>query len=135
MPDITHVIDTSALIAYFKQEEGNQGFADLLTCEDNVLAMHIINLGEVYYVYYRADGQDRAEDVWSKAKAFLRIDNTIDEEFMKRVGRWKGTNSMSYADAFAAALAENNAVPLVTTDHGDFDAIAAAGLLLIEWLR
>lgn len=62
MPVITHVVDASALIAYFKEEPGHERFAKLLADEENVLAIHIVNLCEVYYAYYRSDGQSRAEE-------------------------------------------------------------------------
>lgn len=42
----THIVDASALIAYFKSEEGHEKFADLLRDERNVLAMHTVNLCE-----------------------------------------------------------------------------------------
>lgn len=135
MPVITHVVDASALIAYFKEEPGHERFAELLADEENVLAIHIVNLCEVYYAYYRSDGQSRAEEAWAKAISFLRVLEKANESFMKRVGRWKATQSIPLGDAFAAATAENDAVPLVTTDHTDFDPIDRSGVLQIEWLR
>jgi predicted nucleic acid-binding protein len=135
MSAITHVVDASALIAYFKEESGYKRFAGLLADEENVLAIHIVNLCEVYYSYYRSDGPEQAEEVWAKAISFLRVLEKADESFMKRVGRWKATQGIPLGDAFAAATAENDAVPLVTTDHMDFDPIAESGILQIEWLR
>jgi predicted nucleic acid-binding protein len=135
MPEITHIIDASALIAYFKGEPGYERFAGFLADEENVLAIHIVNLCEVYYGYFRSDGQDKAEEVWSKAINFLRVLEKANDSFMKRVGRWKATQHISLADAFAAASAENDGVPLVTTDHLEFDPIEKSGLLQIEWLR
>ncbi len=135
MPAITHVVDASALIAYFKGEPGHECFAELLADEENVLAIHIVNLLEVYYGYYRSDGPERAEEAWAKAVSFLQVLEKADESFIKRVGRWKATQNISLADAFAAATAENDAVPLVTTDHSHFDPIDRGGMLQIEWLR
>ncbi len=37
----THIVDASALIAYFKQEPGHENLASLLGDEHNLLAMHI----------------------------------------------------------------------------------------------
>ena len=135
MPPITHIVDASALIAYFNDEPGHERFAELLSDQENVLAIHIINLLEVYYGYYRSDGPDWAEDAWAKAVSFLQVLEKADESFIKRVGRWKATQDISLGDAFAAATAENDAVPLVTTDHTDFDPIEQSGILQIEWLR
>ena len=140
MPSITHVVDASAVIAYFKGEEGHERFAEILGDEENFLAIHIVNLLEVYYHYYRSDGPDRAGDAWANAIGFLHVLQKADESFVKRVGRWIATRRIaagefSMADAFAATTAEDNGVPLVTTDHGTFDPINEGGLLQIEWLR
>jgi predicted nucleic acid-binding protein len=132
---LTHVVDASALIAYFKEEEGNKKFAELLADEENVLAIHATNLCEVYYGYLRSDGADRADEAWQRAIDILGVIEAIDAQFMKRVGRWKVDHKLGLADAFAAATAEENACPLVTTDRNDFGAIEAAGALQIVWLR
>ena len=135
MPAISHVVDASALIAYFKQEPGHERFAELLADEENILAIHIVSLCETYYSYYRSDGASRAEEAWAKATSFLRVLEKVDESFIKRVGRWKVTQAIPLGDAFAAATAENDGVPLVTTDHEHFDRIGQSGALQIEWLR
>jgi hypothetical protein len=41
----------------------------------------------------------------------------------------------SFADAFALALAERLNIPLVTTDHHEFDAIERKGHFRFLWLR
>ena len=135
MTAITHVVDASALIAYFKGEQGHEGFAELLADDENILAIHIVNLCEVYYSYYRSDGPNQAEEAWNKAISFLQVLEEADESFMKRVGRWKATRPIPLGDAFAAATAENYGVPLVTTNHTDFDHIGQSSELEIEWLR
>ncbi len=140
MSTTTHVVDACALIAYFKGGAGHERFTELLAEEENVLAIHIVNLCEVYYDYYRSDGPDKAEEAWAKAVSFLRVIEKADESFMKRVGRWIATQRIatgefSLGDAFAAATAENDGVPLVTIDHTNFDPIDENGMLQIEWLR
>ena len=134
MPKITHIVDASSLIAYFNEEDGSDKFSELLADDENILAIHVINLCEVYYGYYRSDGQIKAEESWQKAHMILRLIEKIDESFMKRVGRIKATESLSLADAVAAASAEDDAVPLITTDS-DFKQLARKGSVKIEWLR
>ena len=131
----THIVDASALIAYFKEEEGHEKFRDLLADEQNILAIHAANLCEVYYGYLRADGPEKAEEAWRKATDILGVIETLDAQFIKRVGRWKVDHNLSLGDAFAAATAEDNACALVTTDRNDFGAIETAGALQIIWLR
>ena len=40
-----------------------------------------------------------------------------------------------FADAFALALAERLHVPLITTDHHEFDAVERKGHFRFMWLR
>lgn len=130
----THIIDASALIAYFNGEDGHEQFAKLLSDEGNVLAMHAINLCEVYYGYFRADGIERAERAWEEAIKLVQVLSNLDEGFVKRVARWKVEYTLGLADAHAAAAAEEHACKLVTTDS-DFDAAAGAAALEVMKLR
>ncbi len=134
-PPPTHTLDAGAVIAYLKGEPGQEVVAALIANEANRLAIHSVNLCEVYYGYFRSDGADVAADAWNKATAFLAVIERADEEFIKRVGRWKAERLSGLADSFAAATAEEYGCPLVTTDHGDFDPIEAAGLVTLVWVR
>ena len=131
----THIVDASALITYFNAEEGHEAFAALVADEENVLGIHATNLCEVYYGYLRSDGVERADEAWRRATEILGVIEAFSAQFMKRVARWKVDYNLGLADAFAAALAEEKACPLVTTDRNDFGAIEAAGALQIVWLR
>jgi hypothetical protein len=42
---------------------------------------------------------------------------------------------ISFADAFAPALAERLNIPLITTDHHEFDAVEQKGHFRFVWLR
>lgn len=134
-PKPTHIIDASAVIAYLKEEAGHEKFAELLANEANVLQIHATNLCEVYYGYLRSDGMERAEEAWQRATQILGVIETLDAQFIKRIARWKVEHSLGIADAFAAATAEENGCPLVTTDRNDFSAIETAAALQIIWLR
>jgi len=131
----THIVDASALIAYFKLEDGNERFAELLADEQNVLAIHATNLCEVYYGYLRSDGLESAEEAWQRATEILGVIDTFDPQLMKRVGRWKVEYRLGLADAFAAASAEEYGCVLITKDRNDFTEIDEAGALEIVWLR
>ena len=58
-----------------------------------------------------------------------------DDTFIQRVGVIKVEERVSFADAFALALAERLNVPLVTTDHHEFDAVERKGRFRFLWLR
>lgn len=132
---ITHILDASALIAYFKAETGNEKLASILADERNTLAMHGASLCEVYHCYLRSDGPCEAEEAWQKATEILGVVERLDAQFIKRVAHWKVNYNLPLGDAFAAAAAEENACALVTTDHNDFDEVQAQGALQIVWLR
>ena len=85
--------------------------------EANALAIHSVNLCEVYYLYLRHDGYERAEEAWEKSNSIVAVLDRMTPQFVKRVGRWKVEQGLSLADAFAAATAEEYGCPLVTTDR------------------
>jgi len=132
---ITHIIDASALIAYFKGEQGHERVAGLLIDERNNLAIHIVNLCEVYYGYLRSDGLHKANEAWERATKLFGLDKTIDDDFIRRVGRWKVDSGLGLGDSFLAACTEQYAAILVTADHGDFDRVQQAGLIQVEFIR
>lgn len=132
---ITHVVDASALIAYFKGEPGHERVAALLMDERNNVAIHAVNLCEVYYGYLRSDGLARANEAWEKANKLLGVLETMSEGFVKRAGRWKVQGNLPLGDSFLAAAAEEHAAVLVTADHADFDPIQQAGLIQIDFIR
>lgn len=132
---ITHIFDASALIAYFKAEQGHDRVAALLVDERYGLAIHAVNLCEIYYGYLRSDSLQKANEAWERATRLLGVLETIDEGFMKRVGRWKAKAGLGLGDSFAAACAEEHAAILVTADHTDFDPVQQAGLIRVEFIR
>jgi predicted nucleic acid-binding protein len=131
----THVVDACALIAYLKGEQGNDRVAELLADEGNTLAIHILNLCEVYCCYYRTDGQGQAQIAWDNAARILQICSPLDEAFSKVAARWKVEQGLPMLDAIAAATAETYACTILTTDHNHFDPVAALGLISVEFLR
>lgn len=131
----THMVDASAIIAYLKGEPGQDVLAALLRDDRNTLWVHAVNICEVYYNYLRSDGATKADEALDAMTSVLGILPLAEIQFMKRVSRWKVTHNLGICDAIAAAAAEEYGCPLVTTDHGDFDPVQAAGALQIVWLR
>lgn len=136
MAQVTYMLDACALIAYFRGEEGGERLVSLVEDEAHGLAIHAVNFGEVYYDFLRAGGEEKARELWVRALLLpMEIRRDLDDEFVQRVGAWKVRYSISYADAFALALAEREGVPLITTDHHEFDIIEADGTVDFFWLR
>jgi predicted nucleic acid-binding protein len=132
----THCLDACAVIAYLRQEPGAEVLKELIEWPTTFLAMHVCNLGEVYYDFFRADGLTAAQTVWTNTLALpLALRRDVDDAFIQRVGIIKVEERISFADAFALALAERLNIPLITTDHHEFDAIEQKGHFQFIWLR
>ena len=132
----THCLDACAVIAYLRQEVEAEVLKELIERPNTLLAMHVCNLGEVYYDFFRADGLAAAQTAWVNALALpLTLRRDTDDAFIQRVGVVKVAERVSFADAFALALAERLRIPLITTDHHEFDAIEQKGAFRFLWLR
>ena len=132
----TYCLDACAVIAYLRQEPGAEVLKALIEQSTTFLAMHVCNLGEVYYDFFRDSGLSTAQTAWTNTLALpLTLRRDADDAFFQRVGVIKVEDGVSFADAFALALAERLNVPLVSTDHHEFDAIEQKGHFRFLWLR
>ena len=132
----THCLDACAIIAYLRGEQGAEVLKELIERPDTFFAVHVCNLGEVYYDFSRNDGVEAAQSAWDHTVALpltLRCDT--DDTFVQRVGVIKVEEHVSFADAFALALTERLSIPLVTTDHHEFDPLEQKGTFRFLWLR
>lgn len=113
------VLDTWAVIAYLEDEPSAQEIADLIASaheEGLPVYMTVVNVGEVWYTIAREVSE---EDANSSVKELhdLRIQfENVDWELTQEAARFKSQNKVSYADAFAAALAKVKKADLVTGD-------------------
>ena len=57
----THCLDACAVIAYLRHEAAAEVLKELIERPTTFLAMHVCNLGEVYYDVFRADGLTAAQ--------------------------------------------------------------------------
>ena len=115
----TKVLDSWALMAYFKDESAAPDVEELIQkagAEKIRLLLSVVNWGEVYYGMWRAGGKAAAEAV---AADLSHMPIELAEASLllaKQAAVYKATNKMSYADAFAAALAKTENAELVTGD-------------------
>jgi ribonuclease VapC len=95
--------------------------------------MSVINVGEVYYQTFRAEGEDHAlsamESLRKQAIEFVGAGY----ELTMGAARIKAQFPLSYADCFAAALAQRMRARLVTGDP-EFRRLEDAGIIEVEWL-
>jgi predicted nucleic acid-binding protein len=129
------VLDSWALLAFFKGETAADGVETLIhkaTDEKARLFLCVVNWGEVYYGMWRAGGKTAADDVATDLSQMPVELVDADLHLAKQAAIYKATNKMSYADAFAAALAKIKNAELVT---GDAEFKPLEKEIKINWLK
>ena len=128
------VLDSFALIAYFRDEPGADVVEGLLVAagkKDTPLHMTDVNYAEVKYSIVKKDGAD----AWAEAAKILQglpIDFHSTTRAMADIAAdFKARFKMSLADAFAAALAKEKKAELITGDP-EFKALEKE--IKIHWL-
>ncbi len=132
-----YVLDSYALIGYLEDEP----FADRIehlfrsaatgACR---LYLHAIQLGEVYYITLREQGETSADLAHARIKSFpLTVIDTVTETLLLTAARLKAQFPISYADAFAAATAKLSKAILLTGDP-EFRILQKSRIISIEWL-
>lgn len=129
------VLDSWAVIAYLEDEEAAEKVADIIADaheQDIPLFMTVVNAGEVWYIVARetssADADASIKQLRDLGIQFI----DIDWELAKIAGYFKSRNKMSFADCFAAALAQQKRAHLAT---GDAEFKQVTSEISIEWLR
>ena len=138
MPGLNSIVlDSFALIGYLENETFSPKVEKLLkqARQGKIrIYLHAIHLGEVYYITLREQGQDIADLAYARIKAFpLQYIDTIDDEMLRTAARLKANYSISYADAFAAALALIHGSSLLTGDP-EYKKMEKKENIAIEWL-
>src|SRR5271156_3060526 len=113
------VLDSFALIAYFRDETGAETMEDMLVAagkKDSPLHMTDVNYAEVKYSIVKKDGAE----AWEKAAKVLEglpIEfHPTTRALADTAADFKARFKLSLADAFAAALAKEKKAELVTGD-------------------
>jgi ribonuclease VapC len=113
------VLDSYALLAHFQGEPSALKVKEIIKRaqdSDAVVFLSLINLGEIIYTIGRRLGWDSAHKT---LKIALMLPIQIGEVTMERVlsaARIKASLPISYADAFAVALAQEMAATVITGD-------------------
>ncbi len=131
------MLDSYALIGYLENESFSNQIEEILNqarAGVSRLYLHVIHLGEVYYITLREQGQTLADLAYSRIKAFpVKLIDNINEDLLLRAATLKANYPISFADSFAAALAMLNKCPLLTGDP-EFKSLENEGVISIEWL-
>lgn len=129
-----YILDTWAVIAFLEDEPSGEQVEDLLATaheEQIPIYMSVVNVGEIWYTVAREVSEEEA-NASVKILRDLRIQfEDVDWALTQEAARFKSQNKMSYADAFAAALAKVKKADLVT---GDAEFKPLDGEIKISWL-
>lgn len=120
-----YVLDSFAMLAYFEAEAGGAAVRVLLEAARDrqaALSMSMINVGELYYILHRERGVDQAESALGDLRALPITLCAATDERIVAAARLKAQHPISYADAFAATLAQELNALLVTGDP-EFGAV------------
>ena len=124
------------MVAWLQRENGHLRVRELIekAQEQEVkLAMSVINFGEVIYRFAKIKGIEAAKRAERGLRLFpIDIIAPIQEELVMHAAYLKAQYPISYADAFAAALTEQEKAILVT---GDPDFKRLEKTIKIQWLR
>ena len=128
------VLDSHALVAYFRDEPGAELVENLLVVagrKDSPLHMTDVNYAEVKYSIVKKDGVK----AWAEAAKILQglpIDfHSTTRAMANTAADFKARFKLSLADAFAAALAREKKTELVT-GYPEFKALEKE--IQINWL-
>ena len=129
-----YVLDTFALMAYFQDEQSSDKIEALLTqALDKQIALCIsqISAGELFYMTHRKHDAARANAVWADLQEMPLAMYPATQARILAAARIKATHRVSYADAFAIALAQELGCKIVT-GAPEFKEVEA--LVPVMWL-
>jgi PIN domain nuclease of toxin-antitoxin system len=134
---MNHVLDACAMIAYLRDEPGADVVAGLLADQSHRCYAHAMNLCEVFYDFIRAANIRTARSaVRDLTSVGVRSRHDMGIQLWQDAGRLKGDiRRVSLADCFAIALAAKLEAVVVTSDHHEFDPLAANGICRVEFIR
>lgn len=132
---VAKVLDSFALIAFFRGEPGAAPVKELLhraVLADKPLLMTEVNYAEVKYTILRKDGVADWEHAASVLESLPIEFHSTTRAMADTAADFKSRFKLSLADAFAAALAQENKADLVTGDP-EFKALTKE--IKIDWLK
>ncbi|MFP5333302.1 MAG: PIN domain-containing protein [Acidimicrobiia bacterium] len=112
---MTFALDSWAILALL---EGAEPAAERVeqVLDEGRPVMSWINLGEVFYILHRDQGESEAQEVVRDLRLRLDLDLPSEGRILSAAAI-KADYPMAYADAFAAATAVAHNATLLTGDH------------------
>ena len=124
------------MVAYLEGEPGAEAVDALLRDPAAECFAHAINLCEVYYDVLRGRGELTARAALNDlAAAGVRERRDMEPPLWRAAGHIKARGRISLADAFCAATANALRADVVTSDHREFEPLAADGVCRVRFFR
>ena len=128
--------DSGALVALFKAEDGAPVVAQLLIDHKGECFIHAVNLLEIHHNFRREADEAKADEIIVLIEAMgIETRTDLDIEFLSDASFLKVNHKMSLGDTFGIALARRLNCEFVSTDHHELDAVHAAGVCQVRFIR
>ena len=128
------MLDSHAALIYLKGEKGHDKVRAVFAHaekSDTPLLMSEINIGEIGYIVLRAGLTNNLDDFLSQFLSLPIRPVAVDFDLIIEAAHIKARYPLSYADAFAVAVALRHNAAIIT---GDPEFKAVTDLVRIEWL-
>jgi len=126
-------------MALFKREKGADKIDTLIIEAESGqcdIYMNIINLIEVYYLFIRSIGKNKANVILEKIYTLpINFVDTIDNIIFSETSRLKVQYAIPLGDSIGLATAIKIGGTFVTADHSDFEQIEKAEKIPFFWFR
>lgn len=129
-----YVLDSFALLAYLEDESGASTVGEILaTCERGEAEswLSLVNFGEVVYITERERGLQSAQETIATIDQLPVLVKSTDRSRTLSAAHVKAHHAVSYADAFAIALAREVEGPVVT---GDPEFHKVEEIVRVQWI-
>ena len=129
------VLDSWAIMSYLGGEPSAEKVADIMADaheEDIPLLMTVVNAGEVWYILAREVSVAEADSSIRQLRQLGIKLVDADWDLAHDAAVFKSKHKMSFADCFAAALAQNKTGVLLTGDP-EFKQVGTQ--IAINWLK
>ena len=134
-----YALDACALLALLKNENGAEIVENLLVEaaeSGHSVCMNKYTLLEVYYGFFREDGEAFAE---KQLKAIhespIAIVEILSDEVFRIAGRLKAKYKISLADAVVLGQGLADGATVVSSDHHELDAVEKGEKIPFLWIR
>ncbi len=131
------ILDACAVIAFVRNETGADLVRETITNQNNNKMIHVVNLCEVYYNFYRDIGESETEKLIQELSDInIKTRFDLSSKIWRQVSQYKALiKRISLADCFALTLANQEKGILLTSDRKEFEPIIPLNICQINFIR